>query len=261
MISFLIPTKTRIDLFPKAFGSLLFNLADCPEEYEIIIVNDNKKDENTQVAEALERMGVRFIYGDGLGIAHAYNAAAVVAKGDKLVFVNDDIVFFQPFILPFLETYDKGYHIVGVKLLYPNLTIQHAGAIFYPEFDWAATHVYRGIDRNDPLVNEFKEYPTVTYSLVMINACLYKQLNGISLDYQGNYEDTDFSLRALQLGVKIAYDPRVEAIHYDASTRGHNLETNTKAWNTFKDKWLKDDKLQNLLLEKGFIDESRQPIL
>lgn len=261
MISFLIPTKTRIDLFQQAFGSLLVNLEDCPEEWEIIVLNDSPENDSSGMSNALDHMGIKYIYGGGKGIANAYNKAAWAASGDKLVFVNDDIFFFQPFIQPMLQAYDRGYSIVGVKLLYPNMTIQHAGCAFMKELDWQATHLWRFQSMDEPGANEFKEMATVTYSLAMIDSKLYYDLGGIDLRYQGNYEDTDFSLRALESGHKICYEPRSVAIHHEAATRGHNIANNSHAYDVFKEIWVSTGRLEQILLKKGFIDGAGRTIL
>ena len=252
VISILLPTLNRIDLFPQAYGSCLFNLQDCPEEYEFIIVNDNKWP--SEIHDTLNRMAIKYIQGPSQGSASAFQCAADAASGEKLLFINDDLIFYQPFIKPLLEAYDKGYGIVGSKLLYENMTIQHAGMEFLPQFEWTSSHLNRGYPHDAPEVNEFKEMPCVTFSLTLVDAKLFYDMEGFNPSYGGeNYSDTDFCLTALENGAKIAYEPRSEAIHLESATRGHNMEKNTETFGIFKSRWVRNGRLQKLLKEKGFI--------
>lgn len=251
MISILLPTKTRLDLLPQAFGSCMYQLESCPEEWEFIVINDNPP--QSQADDILNRYGIQFIRGPMEGSAAAFHAGASAANGDILLFINDDCIFFQPFIHPMLQSFKQGYSIVGAKLLYENMTIQHAGMEFLPQYEWTANHIYRGYPYDAEEVNEWKEMPCVTFSCTLVDAQLFYKLGGFSPDYGGeNYSDVDFCLRALELGYKICYEPRAEVIHLESQTRGHDLEKNTETFNTFKDKWVRTNKLPKLLKETGF---------
>lgn len=253
MISVLLPCKSRIDLFPQAYGSLLVQMRDCDEDYEVIVVNDNEFQSDT-VGPILDRLGVKYIYGPHKGSAFAFKCAADAASGDKLLFINDDMFFFQPFINPMLKAYDQGYFVVGAKLLYENMTIQHAGMEFLPQHGWMSNHCFRFQSENLPEANVFKEMPCVTFSLTLVNERLFHNLEGFHPDFHGeNYSDTDFCLRALEAGKKICYQPESAAIHYESATRGHNLDVNLKTFKTFQKKWVDTGRIQRLLKKREFI--------
>jgi len=252
MISILLPTKTRCDLIPSAYGSLLVQMRDCKEEYEIIVVNDNKSP--SIMHNLLDKLGIRYVDGPCQGSAAAFQIAANLAKGDKLLFYNDDIFAYQPFINPMLKAYDQGYFVVGAKLLYENMTIQHAGMEFLPQHGWMSNHCFRFQSENLPEANVFKEMPCVTFSLTLVNERLFHNLEGFHPDFHGeNYSDTDFCLRALEAGKKICYQPESAAIHYESATRGHNLDVNLKTFKTFQKKWVDTGRIQRLLKKREFI--------
>ena len=255
MISILLPTKNQTTLFPASYGSLIFQLQDTTELCEIIVVNDNKPGENPQMTECLTNLSVDFCLGPSAGSIAAFEYAVSLAKGDKLLFVNDDMAFYQPFITPMLEAFSKGYSIVGAKLLYENLTVQHAGMEFLPQHEWTSNHRYRFHPHDDPLVNSFEEVPAVTFSLTLVDTKMFHELGGFGTEYAENYADTTFCLRALEAGYKICYEPKASAIHYESATRGHNEKVNEECFNTFKATWVRTGRLKKLLGEKGFLDE------
>lgn len=253
MISVLLPTKTRVDLFPQAYGSLIFQMTDCPEPYEIIVVNDNHP-EDDPIGSTLDNLSVKYIYGPCQGSAAAFEIAANVAYGDKLLFINDDVVFYQSFINPMLESF-KDNKIVGSKLLYENMTIQHAGMEFLPEQEWMSNHRFRWMPSDMPEANVPEVVPAVTFSLTLVDHNLWDDLNGFSEEYFGeNYSDTDFCLRALEAGENIFYQPEAVAVHYESATRGHNMDVNLKTFNMYKENWVHSGKVQHLLQERGFVD-------
>lgn len=253
MISILLPTKSRIDLFPQAYGSLLVQMRDCLEDWEIIIVNDNHSVDDP-IGDKLSRLGIDFLYGPCKGSAAAFKFAANSASGDKLLFINDDMFFYQPFITPMIESYKQGYSIVGAKLLYDNMLIQHAGMEFLPDQGWMSNHCFRFEQSDKPEANIHKEMPCVTFSLTLVDARLFRDLEGFSSEFHGeNYSDTDFCLRALEAGKKICYQPKAVAIHYESATRGHNLEMNLKTFQIYQKKWVQTGRIAKLLKKKGFM--------
>jgi len=226
-------------------------MQDSPEEWEIIVINDNPPNGDADLT--LNHLAVSYIRGPLKGSAAAFQAGANAASGDKLLFINDDCIFFQPFIQPMLESFNKGYSIVGSKLLYENMTVQHAGMEFIPQFQWTANHVHRWLPHDAPEVNEWKEMPCVTFSCTLVDAKLFYDLGGFSGKFKENYSDVDLCLRALEADAKICYDPRSEIIHLESATRGHNLRQNVDDFAVFKTNWVHNGRIQKLLKEKGFV--------
>ena len=81
--------------------------------------------------------------------ADIQNYAAVRAKGDHLLLLNNDTWLERPESIREMLGYcmrdDVG--IVGAKLLYPDDTIQHAGVIV--GLGGVADHSFVGMDRED----------------------------------------------------------------------------------------------------------------
>lgn len=97
-ISIIIPTKERNDIFEK---SLMYVLnAVSKYSYEIIVVNDSK----TSCPKIPENNGnIKIIDNPKSGVASARNYGAGIAKGDWLLFLDDDMLIFEENIKTYLN--------------------------------------------------------------------------------------------------------------------------------------------------------------
>ncbi len=105
--------------------------------------------------------------------------------------------------------------IVGFKLLLPTQRIQHAGGIYQ---QGEITH--RGYGQID--MGQFKEPQYVchvTTSMAFIKRKVFEKIGLFAEDYPGlQFEDVDFSFRALKAGFKILYWPS-PVIHLESQTK------------------------------------------
>ena len=92
-VSVIVPTFRRPGALRKTLGAL--TQMDFPrEQYDVIVVDDGLDDETRMVVEefAVGSWSVSYVPQDPAGVATARNHGAAEAKGDLLVFVDDDIV-------------------------------------------------------------------------------------------------------------------------------------------------------------------------
>ena len=164
------------------------------------------------------------------------------ADSDILFFINQDVydvpdpgVEWAPLLLSAFE--DKHVGIVGVRLLFPDAAIQHAGIIF--DGKCQPTHRFLGYRDGDyDLANAPEEVPAVTGAAMAVRASVFRQLDGFDAGaYPGGYfEDVDLCLRARALGYKVRYEPRIVWRHTaGTSGGGPNFSQNAA---TFKRRWV-----------------------
>jgi GT2 family glycosyltransferase len=154
-----------------------------------------------------------------VNIAKKINLGASRAKGDFLIILNDDIeVLADDWIERMLAHFEKPHvGVVGGKLLYPGLTIQHAGVVMCggdPE------HVRRGAARDD-LGYAFstccaRNYLAVTGAMAMVRARDFWSVGGYSEDFPIDFNDIDFCLKLHEAGRLAVYEPGAELIHYES---------------------------------------------
>ena len=136
-----------------------------------------------------------------------------VDKND--VILMDDDVFLKEGTFRYIDELYNDADLFGFKLLYPDgKTIQHAGGVIQNS---GIYHLGMGQPRdnhNDPYY-----CCHVTTSLTYIKNSALRALGGMATDYPGmQYEDVDWSFRAISLGLKIIYTPG-EAIHIETASK------------------------------------------
>ena len=130
LVSIVIPSKDHPDILRQCVDSIR-SFTDYPN-YEIIVVDNGSNDENRAVIEDyLAAVGAQYIYEKAeFNFSKMCNTGAAHAKGEYLLFLNDDIEIFQPEWLERMLGHAQQNHIgaVGAKLFYPLTTkIQHMG--------------------------------------------------------------------------------------------------------------------------------------
>ncbi len=172
------------------------------------------------------------------GFAAANNVGAAVARGRKLLLVNSDVIPDRPGWVGRMAAFlDKTPDIgaLGVKLLYEDDSLQHAGLFFKLVADgttWNNEHLFKGLHRSFPGANVTRRVPAVTAACMMVDRQLFADMGGLSTAYvQGDYEDSDFCLRLATHGKATWYLPSVELYHLEAQSYPSVLRTQTSGYN------------------------------
>jgi GT2 family glycosyltransferase len=157
------------------------------------------------------------------GFVEACNQAAAEASGRYLCFLNNDTEP-QPGWLEAMVAViegDASVGAVGAKLLFPDGTIQEAGAIVYR--DGSAIHYSRGMGRYEPAACYRREVDYCSGAALLVPKALFHELGGFDTRYApAYYEDTDLCFSIRQKGRKVVYQPHAEVIHHEGGTAGRD---------------------------------------
>jgi glycosyltransferase involved in cell wall biosynthesis len=96
-VSIIIPTLNR----PKALIELLKRISRIIDNEEIIVVDDSSKSQERQIKELISNQIVYINRGEKLGVSSARNVGAKMAKGEYLLFLDDDDDFLEDWINDF----------------------------------------------------------------------------------------------------------------------------------------------------------------
>ena len=145
--------------------------------------------------------------------------------GDYIIQLNNDTELLTPDwlqeMLGFAQREDVG--AVGVKMYYPDKTIQHAGIIV--GIGGVAGHVFKNIPYNmhgyfskDAMIQNLS---AVTAACIMTPRSIYDDVGFMDEKFQVAFNDVDFCLKIRKLGKLIVYNPYVEFLHYESKSRGY----------------------------------------
>jgi GT2 family glycosyltransferase len=238
-VSVVVPLYARHDF--AEYQMALF--ADDPEfqSAELIYVVDDPTIVNEFYGRCADLYGVYqvpFVVafpGANLGFAGANNFGAEVARGQKLLLMNSDVLPKRPGWLGELLRVHSSVPtpgLLGVKLLYEDGSIQHAGMVFrrLPAWGnlWTNHHPSKG---QSPVgLSGVRQVAAVTAACVLIEAALYRELGGFSEDYIiGDFEDSDLCLRASLAGRRnyVALDTELYHLERQSQNRVGDAEWRT----------------------------------
>ena len=189
--------------------------------YEVIVVDNHSTDGTPAFLSGLGG-DVRIITNDeNLGFAKACNQGAQAAKGEYLVFLNNDTIPQTGWLSALVEEVKthSDVAVVGSKLLYEDGTIQHAGVAFSREW-FLPYHLYRGGNAQAACVSRRREMQCVTAACMLVRRNVFEQAGGFDEGYRNGFEDVDLCLKIRKLDWKVVYQPQSVLYHLESKTPG-----------------------------------------
>ncbi len=175
-----------------------------------------------------------------LGFGANCNVSALRAKGEFILFLNQDCVAQTPgwldIMIHVLQTTNAG--IVGPKLVFPGGGIQSAGGWF--DAAKGPFHRYIGWTAiDDWRVNTTEPVSWLTGAGLMLRRSDFEQLGGFDQDYRrGYFEDVDLCQRVKhELGKEVWYCAEAVLIHTVGSAGGVPAEVFRANSARFHQKW------------------------
>lgn len=246
--SIIIPVHNKVEFTQKCLDTL-YSIKNGVDDFEVIVVNnassdDTKKFLDLACAEYHDLKVINNLVNERF--AGACNAGAANAEGKILVFLNNDTVPQEDWLSFGINRLmiDESIGIVGSKLLYPDMTIQHCGVEYllnvHPEYPLWPVHRFLGMKEDDPLVNQAGFVESVTGACLFIPNTLFNAINGFDEEFTMYFEDLDLCFKALKAEKKIYYEPKSVVIHFEGkSTPDEALryKLSTNAAKRFYEKW------------------------
>ncbi len=229
LVSIIIPVFNKME-YTKNCISTLYQVTPS-NLFELIIVNNGSTDGTKEFLEDFvkDHPNLKIINNkENFGFAKACNQGAQLAKGEYLLFLNNDIIPLANWLEEMLNIIknDKKVGIVGSKLLFPDGTIQHAGVVIcdFPE-PISPHHIYYKKSANILEVNQVKEYKAVTGACMLIPKRVFDQVGRFDEKFINGYEDVDLCFKVRELGYKVIYCPNSVLYHFEGQTNNrHKFE-------------------------------------
>ena len=248
-VSIVIPNKDGKDILKVCIDSVLEKTTYS--NYEIIVVENNSTSEEIYeyYKEIIKNEKVRVVnYNTGKEILNdeecsleftnknrrevkpGFNYSAIInfgvrnAKGEYSIQLNNDTELITPnwleLMVGFCQREDVG--AVGVKLYFPDETIQHAGIIV--GIGGIAGNRFKSIpkDGHGYFAKEsmIENLSSVTGACLMAKTRIYEEVDWMDETLAVAFNDVDFCLKIREKGYLVVFNPFVEFWHYESKTRG-----------------------------------------
>lgn len=247
-VSIVIPNKDGKDILKVCIDSILEKTTYS--NYEIVIVENNSETEEIfeyyKELEKNEKIKVITYPKKGFNYSGIINFGVKNSTGDYVIQLNNDTELLTPnwleIMLGYCQREDVG--AVGVKLYYPDETIQHAGIIV--GIGGVAGNRFKSIpkDGHGYFAEEsmIQNLSAVTAACVMTKRSVYDEIGYMDEKLAVAFNDVDFCLKIREKGYFVIYNPFVEFIHYESKSRGlENTPEKKKRFqgeiDTFKERW------------------------
>lgn len=269
-VSIIIPSKNLADVTNVAIESV-FKLTDYPD-FEVILISNNSDEQSffDLAKKWKEKEPERFVFIEDNGsfnFSRLMNTGAKVATGEYFLLLNNDTeIIHADWMTAMVEQAQReSVGAVGVKLLYPNEAVQHAGVVI--GLGGVAGHPFVNHKRTDSgyfcNLKSISNYSAVTAACLMVRRSVFEEVKGFDEGLAVEFNDVDFCLRVKELGLNNVYLPHVELFHYESISRGHPYKTR-KSYNQsmkevqfFSERWdeyIKNDPCYNPNLSLIFND-------
>ncbi len=225
-VSIMIPTKDGKDVLKTCIESIYEK--STYTNFEIIIADNNSEKEETfeyfnflqNTYSNLKVLKVNSIFNFSL----INNRMAEMATGEYFILLNNDTSIITPNWMEKMLSYatQSGVGSVGVKLWYPDDTIQHAGVILGK--GGAAAHKYYRCEKNTKGYMYALDIPNnvscCTAACLMTSRKCWNQLKGMDEKLTVQFNDVDYAIRLMEAGYRNVFLPDVELYHYESKSRG-----------------------------------------
>ena len=236
---FSLPTSStpRASIVIPVFGAFAHTLA-CLRAiaahppagaFEVIVVDDASPDDSLANLRAIDGIRVHARAANG-GFIAACNDGASLARGDVLIFLNNDTVPQPGWLDALLDTFDThpDAGLVGAKLLYPDGRLQEAGGVVFA--DGSGWNYGRFDDPDDCRYAYLRDADYVSGAAIAIPRVLFEKSGGFDTRYApAYYEDTDLAFGVRATGPRVLLQPASVVVHDEGATSGTDINTGPKA--------------------------------
>lgn len=247
-ISIIIPIYNQIEHTYYCIRSILER--NQYHDYEVIVADDKSPQSTDFLFTHIQNL-IIIRNETNLGFLRNCNNAASKARGQYVLFLNNDTLVKRDWLYELLYVFEnfKDVGLVGSKLIYANGVLQEAGGIIWR--DGGAWNFGNTGNPADAEYNYIKEADYISGASMMIKKSLWDEIGGFDERYVPAYnEDSDLCFEVRKRGYKVYYQPFSAVVHYEGISHGKDLRKGIKKYQVvnqqkFLEKWKDELKLKS----------------
>jgi GT2 family glycosyltransferase len=225
LVSIVIPSRDNVDLLRRCIDSI-WERTEYKNFELIIIDNGSIRPETLAYLHQLEASGKGKVirHDKPFNFSELNNIGAAQAKGELLLFLNDDTEVLQSDWLNRMAGFAQLSHVgaVGAKLLYPGgKQVQHAGVL---NLEDGPGHAFLEQDIEYPgyfLRNQLEyNWLAVTGACLMVAREKFEAVGGFDETLPVAYNDVELCVRLVNRGFYNVVCQAVKLIHHESVSRG-----------------------------------------
>ena len=232
-VTVIIPSRNQVELLRNCIDGLA---ATRYPNLELLVV-DNGSDEAGALGylQTLECSGATVLRIPGpFNFSRLNNKAVELAKGELLCFLNNDVEMLDTDWLDLLvrQAIKPDIGAVGARLLYSDMTVQHAGVV--TGVGGGAGHAHRFLRYDETGYFNRARLPqrisAVTAACLVVAKEKFLAVRGFDeQDFPVAFNDVDLCLKLNERGWQSFYEPRATLIHHESKSRGSDATKSKRA--------------------------------
>ena len=259
-VSIIIPIYNQVEHTYYCIRSILEH--NQYNDYEVIVADDNSPQDVEFLRTHIQNL-VIIRNATNLGFLRNCNHAASKARGEYILFLNNDTLVKRDWLYELLFVFEnfENVGLVGSKLIYANGQLQEAGGIIWQ--DGSAWNFGNSGNPGDAEYNYVKEADYVSGASMMIKKTLWNEIGGFDERYVPAYnEDSDLCFEVRKKGYKVYFQPFSTVVHYEGISHGKDVNKGVKKYQVvnhqkFVEKWSEELKLKSKKGTEVFFERDR----
>ena len=225
-VTILIPNKDEKETLQTCINSILNKTTY--ENFEIAIIENNSTSKEIfdyyNELEQNDKIQILKYPKKEFNYSKIINYGVKNTDGEFIIQLNNDTELITKNWIEKMIGYAQRKEVgaVGVRLYYPDMSLQHGGVVL--GLGGVAGHrfLYLPKDKHANFNLEMKtsDLVAVTAACIASRREVYEKVGYMNEDLAVAFNDVDFCLKIREAGLKIIYNPFVEILHYESKTRG-----------------------------------------
>lgn len=195
---------------------------------QVMVVDDGSSDETPERLKQIP--GIQVVtQPKNAGYMYAIRAGVAAAESEFVLLLNNDVIVCDNWLEPLLaRAEDPQIGAVGSMLLFPNGSLQEAGALMFT--DATGANFGKGDDPRRAWYQTPHQVDYCSGASLLVRKTAWDEVGGFDVEFApAYYEETDFCFALRDRGYAVWYEPSSRLFHIEGASYGNELSPERQA--------------------------------